>query len=76
MKIEDCWIDKTVYYISFLSQENKKIDRMILLPLSIGDREEVEQIIRANFNKVSKVLTIDEWGDALMLKKEVEMDYN
>lgn len=70
MKIEDYWIDKTIYCISFLSQENKKINRMIVLPLSIKNKKEVELIIMTKFNRVSKVLSIDEWGDVLMLKNE------
>lgn len=73
MKIEDYWIDKTIYCISFLSQENKKINRMIVLPLNIKNKKEVELIIMTKFNRVSKVLSIDEWGDALMLKNEKDV---
>ncbi|MGO2962308.1 MAG: hypothetical protein ACTIDE_06865 [Carnobacterium maltaromaticum] len=69
MRIEDCWEDKKSYYVSFLSSENKIINRNILLSPDIQDKYEIETIVYQNFNQVKEVLAIDELDDALLLKE-------
>lgn len=69
MRIEDCWEDKKSYYVSFLSSENKVINRNILLSPDIQDKYEIETIVYRNFNQVKEVLAIDELDDVLLLKE-------
>ncbi|MDZ5760706.1 hypothetical protein RAK27_18855 [Carnobacterium maltaromaticum] len=68
MRIEDCWEDKIVYYISFLTLDDRKIFVTIFLPIEVTKKQDIIKIIMANFNNVKKVLTIDDWGSGLLLK--------
>lgn len=70
MRIEDFWEDRKAYYISFVSVNNQLIDRMIILPPNYIDTDEIEKVIHTKFNNVKKVMHINEWDDALLLKSE------
>ncbi|MGO2962838.1 MAG: hypothetical protein ACTIDE_09545 [Carnobacterium maltaromaticum] len=68
MRIEDCWEDKVIYYISFLTFDERRIFLTVFLPMEVTKEKDIREIIMTNFNSVKKVLTIDEWGAGLLLK--------
>lgn len=68
MRIEDYWVDTAAYYVSFEGINNRRIDRIIIVPADIEDIEVVRKIVFTRFNNVQKVLYIDKWDDTLLLK--------
>ncbi|MDZ5759227.1 hypothetical protein RAK27_11200 [Carnobacterium maltaromaticum] len=68
MRIEDYWEDTAAYYVSFEGVNNRRIERLIILPAEMEDIEEVRKIVITRFNNVQKVLAIDKWDDTLLLK--------
>lgn len=68
VRIEDYWEDTTAYYVSFEGVNNRRIERLIILPAEMEDIEEVRKIVITRFNNVQKVLAIDKWDDTLLLK--------
>lgn len=68
VRIEDYWEDTAAYYVSFEGVNNRRIERLIILPAEMEDIEEVRKIVITRFNNVQKVLAIDKWDDTLLLK--------
>lgn len=64
---EETWVDGVIYYIEFTSTKGKKISKAIVLGAGYT-LEEVEAIIKKNFNYVEAVNHIDIWEDCLSLK--------
>lgn len=69
MRIEDFWIDMFSYYVTFLTNENVKITKLLFLPVHQIEQEEICNIIKDKFYNVHQVLLIEEWEEGLALKK-------
>lgn len=68
MGIEDFWGDGEMYFIKFSTLDNKLIEKIIILQDSELDKESIEKLIFQKFNRVKKILSIDEWDMCLVLK--------
>lgn len=68
MRIEDYWEDTAAFYVSFVGVNNRRIDRLIIVPAEMEDIEVVREIVFTRFNDVKKILYVDKWDDTLLLK--------
>lgn len=69
MRIEDHWIDCSIYRIIFEIKGNiyRKIDKTIIVDSRCCDSD-VEKLIKSKFNNVGKIDVIEFVDDALLTK--------
>lgn len=72
MRIEDYWIDCTSYFVEFIGGNSKKIEKIIILPCNLT-KIEVENIILSSFNKIEKIISIDDMDDGMIYKGGISM---
>lgn len=78
MKIEDHWIDKVIYNVTFVVEvyrgpdeiEHKKLNRTLIMPHEIT-LQEVTKLTLTRFKNAIEVIEIDEVMDCLLLKEIV-----
>ncbi|MEG0732731.1 MAG: hypothetical protein RR470_10065 [Vagococcus sp.] len=78
MKIEDHWIDKVIYNVTFVVEvyrgpneiEHKKLNRTLIMPYEIT-LQEVTKLTLTRFKNAIEVIEIDEVMDCLLLKEIV-----
>lgn len=67
MKIEDYWDDKTEFYISFLTEDKRIINKIIIVDFGTTELQ-VTQIVKESFNTVNRVILVEERQDLLSYK--------
>lgn len=68
MKIEDFWEDKTEFEISFVTEDNRTINKKIALEPGTT-KLQAKQVVQSSFNRVKQVLYVEEVNDLLSYKK-------
>lgn len=68
MRIEEFWDDKTEFDISFLTEDNRIIEKKIAVEFGTTELQ-VRKIVHKSFDKVKKVIDVEEVNDILSYKK-------
>lgn len=68
MKIEDFWLDMYCVHVVFLTNDNRKINKTLCFYEDQVNQDEISNIVMQKFGNVNKVISIDEWGEGLVLK--------
>lgn len=68
MRIEDYWEDGTEFYVKFKSKDARIISKQLIVSPTTTEKEVVE-IIHSCFNKVDKVIYIEELNDNVLIYK-------
>lgn len=68
MRVEDFWLDMYSVYAVFLTNDNREIKKTLYFYEGQVNREEISEVIMRTFENVSKVVSIDEWDEGLVLK--------
>lgn len=66
--IEDFWEDEIIYYIEFLTLDDRRVSKVIVLS-SVYSLEEVFGIITEKFNDIKIIKNVDMWEECLHLKR-------
>ena len=72
MRIEEFWEDKTEFDISFLTEDNRIIEKKIAVEFGTTELQ-VRKIVHKSFDKVKKVIDVEEVNDILSYKKITSM---
>ncbi|AOA04047.1 hypothetical protein [Carnobacterium maltaromaticum] len=72
MRIEEFWDDKTEFDISFLTEDNRIIEKKIAVEFGTTELQ-VRKIVHKSFDKVKKVIDVEEVNDILSYKKITSM---
>lgn len=59
MRIEEFWQDVSIYLVDFETEKKKQIQKYIVLD-HLQTICEIEEIIKASFGDVTKIISIDE----------------
>ncbi|CAD5900126.1 hypothetical protein CMALT430_90024 [Carnobacterium maltaromaticum] len=78
MRIEDYWVDRIIYNVSFIVEsfrgrdevKFKKINKTLIMPYEATTKE-VTELILTRFKDVSEVTLIEEVMDGLSLKETI-----
>ncbi|PLS37148.1 hypothetical protein CYV26_00155 [Carnobacterium maltaromaticum] len=66
MLIEEHWNDGLEYYIEFEATTGMIIRKVIIVP-STFEREQVKSMIEQRFNRVKKIICIEEVNEVLLM---------
>lgn len=72
MKIEDYWEDKTEFEISFVTEDNRTINKKIALEPGTT-RLQAKKVVKSSFSRVKEVIYVEEVNDLLSYKKNISM---
>ncbi|WP_317912516.1 hypothetical protein [Carnobacterium maltaromaticum] len=65
--IDDYWKDDVIYYVEFITMDNKKVSKAIVLSMNYST-DEVKNIVLQKFYNVKRISHLDIWEDCLSLK--------
>lgn len=70
--IEEFWQDGFIYYVTFISKHCPLKFTRALVFSHPKNQEEIKKVVFNNFNNVLEITRIDEFDEALLLKKEFQ----
>lgn len=70
--VEEYWQDGFIYYVTFISKHSPLKFTRALVFNQPKNHEEIKKVIFNNFKNVLEVTQIDEFDEALLLKKEFQ----
>lgn len=65
--VDEYWKDDVIYYVEFITMDNKKVSKAIVLSMNYST-DDVKNIVLQKFYNVKSISHLDIWEDCLSLK--------
>lgn len=72
MSISDYWLDAELYHIEFISNDGRRLDRDLIVPLNM-DGEAVRHLFHKSFSNIKEIKSLDSVTDVFCVKEFPEL---
>lgn len=67
MLIEDYWVDSTLYYVEFITLDDRVIKKELIFPMGLPE-ERVRDFVKSSFAQVKEVKLVEYMSEVLCAK--------